>query len=156
MRRILGNFTTSCILISADQKFVQLYHQTEQRGLTLLGELLTGKIRPVIERTYELSEAPEALRTLDQGHARGKTVIKQSNETGMHDLNKSLKKQSRIAALSIFHKRPARSICPPLRPHVLIVRGDAAATAKNVRDSEYLLRLGMAVELFSATVRFSP
>ena len=41
-----------------------------------LGELLeTGKIRPVIERTSKLSEAPEALRIFDQGHARGKTVI---------------------------------------------------------------------------------
>lgn len=37
-------------------------------------------------------------------------------------------------------------------PSVLIVRGDAAATANNVRDSETLLRLGMAVELFSATI----
>jgi hypothetical protein len=35
---------------------------------------------------------------------------------------------------------------------VLVVRGDAAATASNIRDSEALLRLGMAVELFSATV----
>jgi hypothetical protein len=35
---------------------------------------------------------------------------------------------------------------------VLIVRGDAAATASNIRDSETLLRFGMAVELFSSTV----
>lgn len=37
-------------------------------------------------------------------------------------------------------------------PNTLIVRGDATATAINVRDSEALLRLGMAVELFSATM----
>lgn len=37
-------------------------------------------------------------------------------------------------------------------PGVLIVRGDAAATANNVRHSEILLRLGMAGELFAATV----
>ena len=35
---------------------------------------------------------------------------------------------------------------------MLIVRGDAAATANNVRDSELLLRLGMAGELFSSTI----
>lgn len=37
-------------------------------------------------------------------------------------------------------------------PSVLMVRGDAAATANNVRDSEALLRLGIGGELFSSTV----
>jgi NADPH:quinone reductase-like Zn-dependent oxidoreductase len=42
----------------------------------MLGDLVeTGKLRPVIERTYKLNNAPEALRYLDQGHARGKVVI---------------------------------------------------------------------------------
>jgi NADPH:quinone reductase-like Zn-dependent oxidoreductase len=35
-----------------------------------------GKVTPVIDRTYPLSEAPEAIRYLEQGHARGKVVIK--------------------------------------------------------------------------------
>jgi NADPH:quinone reductase-like Zn-dependent oxidoreductase len=34
-----------------------------------------GKIAPVIERTYALSEAPEAIRHLEEGRARGKFVI---------------------------------------------------------------------------------
>jgi NADPH:quinone reductase-like Zn-dependent oxidoreductase len=34
-----------------------------------------GKIAPVIERTYALSEAPEAIRRLEEGRARGKLVI---------------------------------------------------------------------------------
>jgi len=34
-----------------------------------------GKVTPVIDRTYPLSEAPEAIRYLEQGHARGKVVI---------------------------------------------------------------------------------
>ncbi|HVF70293.1 MAG TPA: DUF4386 domain-containing protein [Chthoniobacterales bacterium] len=37
-------------------------------------------------------------------------------------------------------------------PNTLIVRGDAAATANNVRNSEGLLQFGMAVELLSATI----
>ncbi len=42
----------------------------------MLGDLVeTGKLRPVIERTYKLSDAPEALRYLNEGHARGKVVI---------------------------------------------------------------------------------
>jgi NADPH:quinone reductase-like Zn-dependent oxidoreductase len=35
----------------------------------------TGKVRPVIERTYPLCETPEAFRYLDKAHARGKVVI---------------------------------------------------------------------------------
>jgi NADPH:quinone reductase-like Zn-dependent oxidoreductase len=35
----------------------------------------TGKMTPVIDRTYKLSETPEALRYLETGHARGKVVI---------------------------------------------------------------------------------
>jgi len=44
--------------------------------LAVLQELLeAGKVRPVIDRTYQLSEAPEALKYLGEGHARGKVVI---------------------------------------------------------------------------------
>ncbi len=39
-------------------------------------ELLeAGKVVPVIDRRYTLSEVPEALRYLGEGHARGKVVI---------------------------------------------------------------------------------
>jgi hypothetical protein len=64
----------------------------------------------------------------------------------------SLKKQSRIAALLYFLNGVPAPFALLYVPSVLIVRGNAAATADNVRHSELLLRLGMAVELFSATV----
>src|SRR5688572_20701865 len=64
----------------------------------------------------------------------------------------SLKKQSRIAALLYFINCLPAPFALLYVPSVLIVRGDAAATANNIRDSEALLRLGMAVELFSATM----
>jgi NADPH:quinone reductase-like Zn-dependent oxidoreductase len=35
----------------------------------------SGKVTPVIDRTYKLSEAAEALRYLERGHARGKVVV---------------------------------------------------------------------------------
>ena len=35
-----------------------------------------GKVTPVIDRTYPLSEAAEAMRYLEAGHARGKIVIR--------------------------------------------------------------------------------
>jgi NADPH:quinone reductase-like Zn-dependent oxidoreductase len=34
-----------------------------------------GKVKPVVDRTYELSEVPQALRYLGEGHARGKIAI---------------------------------------------------------------------------------
>jgi NADPH:quinone reductase-like Zn-dependent oxidoreductase len=44
--------------------------------LVILKDLLeAGKITPVIDRTYPLSEVPEAVRYLEEGHARGKVVI---------------------------------------------------------------------------------
>jgi NADPH:quinone reductase-like Zn-dependent oxidoreductase len=44
--------------------------------LVVLNELIeAGKVTPVIDRTYPLSETPEAFRYLDEGHARGKVVI---------------------------------------------------------------------------------
>jgi len=46
------------------------------RDLQDLKELLeAGKIKPVIDRSYTLSEVPEALRYYGKGHARGKVVI---------------------------------------------------------------------------------
>jgi NADPH:quinone reductase-like Zn-dependent oxidoreductase len=43
----------------------------------VLKELIeAGKLTPVIDRTYPLSEAPEAIRHLEQGHARGKIVLR--------------------------------------------------------------------------------
>jgi NADPH:quinone reductase-like Zn-dependent oxidoreductase len=41
----------------------------------LRGLLEAGKIVPVIDRRYPLSQVPEALRYLGEGHARGKIVI---------------------------------------------------------------------------------
>jgi NADPH:quinone reductase-like Zn-dependent oxidoreductase len=52
-----------------------LSHPSQQH-LVLLKELLeSGKVVPVIERRYALSETSEAIRYLEEGHARGKIVI---------------------------------------------------------------------------------
>ncbi len=50
--------------------------KVNHKDLVYLGELLeTGKVVPVIDRCYLLSETAEALRYLEAGHARGKIVI---------------------------------------------------------------------------------
>ena len=47
-----------------------------QKDLVFLKELLeAGKVISVIDRCYPLSEVPEAVRYLEEGHARGKVVI---------------------------------------------------------------------------------
>jgi NADPH:quinone reductase-like Zn-dependent oxidoreductase len=44
--------------------------------LHVLTELITsGKVTPVIDKTYPLSQAPDAIRYMQEGHARGKVVI---------------------------------------------------------------------------------
>jgi NADPH:quinone reductase-like Zn-dependent oxidoreductase len=50
--------------------------QLNKKDMVVLQELLeAGKMKPVIDRTYSLSEIPEAIRYLETGHARGKVVI---------------------------------------------------------------------------------
>ncbi len=58
------------------QKFVSLLAKVNKEDLTLMHELMkSGKVTPVIDRCYRLSEVPEAIRYLEEGHARGKVVI---------------------------------------------------------------------------------
>jgi NADPH:quinone reductase-like Zn-dependent oxidoreductase len=47
-----------------------------KQDLTVMHDLMaTGKVTPVIDKRYAWSEVPEAIRYLEQGHARGKVVI---------------------------------------------------------------------------------
>jgi NADPH:quinone reductase-like Zn-dependent oxidoreductase len=47
-----------------------------QKDLLFMKELLeAGKVKPVIDRCYRLSEVADALRYLEEGHAQGKIVI---------------------------------------------------------------------------------
>src|SRR6266496_3062786 len=59
-----------------DQKLTTFVSRGNHQDLIVLKELIeSGKITPVIDRTYPLTEAPKAIRYLEQGHARGKVVI---------------------------------------------------------------------------------
>ena len=45
--------------------------------LDALAALMTsGQVTPVIDRTYALADAAEAMRYLEQGHARGKVIVR--------------------------------------------------------------------------------
>jgi len=58
------------------QKLRTFISKENHEDLIVLKELIeSGKITPVIDRTYPLTEVPQAIRYLEQGHARGKVVI---------------------------------------------------------------------------------
>jgi NADPH:quinone reductase-like Zn-dependent oxidoreductase len=59
------------------QKMGMMMAQPNTQDLTLLADMVqSGKLKTVIDRTYKsLSEVPDAIRYLEQGHARGKVVI---------------------------------------------------------------------------------
>ena len=61
-------------------KLVSWVEKPSKEDLFELKDLVeTGKVKPVIDRTYTLRKVPEALRCLEQGHARGKIVIRVSS-----------------------------------------------------------------------------
>ena len=58
------------------QKMLPFLARANREDMTIIGDLIaTGKVTPVIDRRYRLSEAAEALRYSEEGHARGKVVI---------------------------------------------------------------------------------
>ncbi len=58
------------------QKLGTFVNKENHEDMIVLGELIeSGKLTPVIDRTYPLAEVPEAMRYLEEGHARGKVVI---------------------------------------------------------------------------------
>ncbi len=60
----------------ASQKLTTFICKENREDLIVLKELIeAGQVVPVIDRTYPLTEAPQAIRYLEQGQARGKVVI---------------------------------------------------------------------------------
>lgn len=64
--------------LSKEGKKVAVLSATiNHEDLVLLKDLIeAGKVTPVIDRTYSLSEVPEAIRYMDAGHVGGKIVIR--------------------------------------------------------------------------------
>jgi NADPH:quinone reductase-like Zn-dependent oxidoreductase len=82
--RWLGGFQRQIIApvrsLFTEQKLMGLISRERQQDLLTLRHLIEeGKLTPVIDRTYPLRDAPQAIRYLEQGHARGKVVLTVSN-----------------------------------------------------------------------------
>lgn len=64
------------ISMTGSKKISNLLQRANQRDLNYVKELLeTGKIKPVIDKRYKLSEVTEAFKYFQEGHAQGKVVI---------------------------------------------------------------------------------
>jgi len=64
------------ISITSGKKMGNMMAKPNQKDLVFLQELLeTEKVVPVIDRRYPLNEVPDAIRYLEEGHAKGKVVI---------------------------------------------------------------------------------
>src|SRR5438132_7722694 len=81
-RRLIGaliRWITARVLsrfVNQSQKLVLVRAKLRKEDLAILGDLMeAGKLTPVIDRRYRLSEVREAVRYLGEGHARGKVVI---------------------------------------------------------------------------------
>jgi NADPH:quinone reductase-like Zn-dependent oxidoreductase len=64
------------ISLTGNKKMGNKLQRPNQKDLVYMKELLeAGKVKPVIDRCFKLSEVPEALRYFEEGHAQGKVVI---------------------------------------------------------------------------------
>jgi len=82
--RLAGELNAYVASRFVSQKFVAYIATLTKADLTILADLMqSGKVIPVIDRTYKLSEVSAALGYLEEGHARGKVVItvEQNNKT---------------------------------------------------------------------------
>lgn len=70
---LLGTFLKSR---GRSQRVTFFVAKITTKDLVFLRELFEGgKVTPVVDRRYELSQAADALGYLGEGHARGKVVI---------------------------------------------------------------------------------
>ena len=64
------------ISMAGNKEMGNVMAKPNKKDLVFMKELLeVGKVTPVIDKHYSLSEVPEALRYLEEGHAKGKIVI---------------------------------------------------------------------------------
>jgi NADPH:quinone reductase-like Zn-dependent oxidoreductase len=76
MGRIVGNFWNAFRSNFTKEKFVFYIAKLTKDDFGVLRDLMqSGKVSPVIDRTYELEQTADAVRYMEEGHARGKVVV---------------------------------------------------------------------------------
>ena len=75
-RQLFDALIFGALLSFGNQKFGNLLMRPNQPDLVLLKDLIErGTVKPVIERRYKLRDVPEAVRYIEEGHARGKLTV---------------------------------------------------------------------------------
>jgi NADPH:quinone reductase-like Zn-dependent oxidoreductase len=73
---LMGFIKASLLSPFVSQDMGTLMAELNPKDLDVLGDLMrSGKVAPVIDRHYKLSEAAEAIKYLEAGHARGKVIL---------------------------------------------------------------------------------
>lgn len=76
MGRIIGNFWNAFRSNFTKQKFVFYIAKLTKDDFGVMRDLMqSGKVSPVIDRTYKLEQTADAVRYMEEGHARGKVVV---------------------------------------------------------------------------------
>jgi NADPH:quinone reductase-like Zn-dependent oxidoreductase len=76
VRPIARSITALVLSRLVGQKFIGFLARPSKEDLTIMHNLMkAGKVTPVIDKLYNLSQVPAAIRYLEAGHARGKVVI---------------------------------------------------------------------------------
>jgi 2-desacetyl-2-hydroxyethyl bacteriochlorophyllide A dehydrogenase len=66
----------SWLSMTGKRKFFTFLQRANQKDLVFMKELIEeGKVMPVIDRSYSLSEVPDAFRYFEEGHSQGKVII---------------------------------------------------------------------------------
>jgi len=76
MGRIVGNFWNAFRSNFTKQKFVFYIAKLTKDDFGVLRDLMqSGKVSPVVDRTYKFEQTADAVRYMEEGHARGKVVV---------------------------------------------------------------------------------
>jgi NADPH:quinone reductase-like Zn-dependent oxidoreductase len=76
MGRIVGNFWNAFRSNFTKQKFVFYIAKLTKDDFGILRDLMqSGKVSPVIDRTYKFEQTADAVKYMEEGHARGKVVV---------------------------------------------------------------------------------
>ncbi|MBV9155767.1 MAG: NAD(P)-dependent alcohol dehydrogenase [Acidobacteriaceae bacterium] len=79
MAMMLGQFVISPF---TSQKLTGVFAKINTADLNTLGDLLqSGRVKPVLDRSYPLGDTSEALRYVERCHARGKVIIAVNSDT---------------------------------------------------------------------------
>jgi NADPH:quinone reductase-like Zn-dependent oxidoreductase len=77
VRDIVGRgIATFGLSLFSNRKFILFIAKSRHEDLAVLAEFISaGKVTPVIGKRFKLSEGPDAVRYVEEGHARGKVIV---------------------------------------------------------------------------------